>query len=229
MNFASITHTGLMRRENQDYLGSQKTDSGYVFIVCDCVGGLPKGALASRVAVESILSDFSGKIDDAEGMLRKSLTNAHENVDKASNKFIGTTVTALYLENRTAFAAWCGDSRIYQFQDQSIKWMSRDHNVLHDILNRGIGKGDVYQNPQAITRFLGRKENHQSDFHKFHINPGDVILLCSDGLHGFIIEPDIIKATTEFSPKIASGMLEKKLLSKKIGAPDNFSWIIIHI
>ena len=229
MNFVSISHTGLVRKKNQDFHGNQKTKKGHIFIVCDGISSLPKGALASRVAVESILSDFSGNIDDAESMLQRSFINAHENVIKASNKIIGTTVTALYLEEGTAFAAWCGDSRIYQFQNNRIKWMSRDHNVLHDILNRGIGKGDVYQNPQAITRFLGRTENHQPDFHKFHIDPGDIIILCSDGLHGFILEPDIIQATTEFSPQIASDMLKKKLLSKEMGAPDNFTWYIIHI
>ena len=229
MEFISTTHAGFVRNENQDYLGNLKTENGHIFIVCDGIGGLPKGALASRVAVESILSDFSGSIDDPKNILQQSLSNAHQNVYKASNKLIGTTVTALYLEKGTAFAAWCGDSRIYQFQDHRIKWMSRDHNVLHDILNRGKGKGDVFQNPEAITRFLGRTESHQPEFFKFHVNIGDIVLLCSDGLHRFIMEPEIIQSTTNFSLFTANDMLEKRLLSEEVGAPDNFTWYIIHI
>ena len=229
MNFISTTHKGCVRDENQDFLGNQKTRNGHVFIVCDGVSGLPNGALASHIAVESILSTFLENSDSPEIMIQKSLTNAHNNVVKASTNNIGTTVTLVYFEEGIAYAAWCGDSRIYQFRDYAIEWMSRDHNILHDILNKGKGKGDVFQNPQAITRFLGREEGHQPDFHKFHVDSGDIVLLCSDGLHGFILEPDIIQATTEFSPQIASDMLKKKLLSKEMGAPDNFTWYIIHI
>ena len=107
--------------------------------------------------------------------------------------------------------------------------MSQDHNVLHDVLNKGQSRGDVFQNPLAITRFLGRPDNHETDILKFHTDPGDNILICSDGLHGFIMEPDIIHAITNNSPQESSDFLERKLLTEEIGAPDNFTWYIIQI
>ena len=229
MNFISTTHKGCVRDENQDFLGNQKTRNGHVFIVCDGVSGLPNGALASHIAVESILSTFLENSDSPEIMIQKSLTNAHNNVVKASTNNIGTTVTLVYFEEGIAYAAWCGDSRIYQFRDYAIEWMSRDHNILHDILNKGHSRGDIFQNPQAITRFLGRIGNHKPDIHKFYVDTNDKILLCSDGLHGFVVEPDIVQTITKFSINKANDILENKLLSEKLGAPDNFTWYIISI
>lgn len=229
MDFASTTHKGLVRKENQDLLGNLKLQNGYLFVVCDGVGGLPKGALASRIAVDTILTHFSGISENIEHLLKQSIFYAHENIVKASKNRIGTTVTAVYLENGNSYAAWCGDSRIYHFRDHGIEWMSRDHNVLHDVLNKGQGRGDMFQNPHAITRFLGNTSNHEIDLYKFHSDPGDHILICSDGLSGFIMEQDIVHAVTQNSPQEASDLLEKKLLAKEIGAPDNFTWYIIQL
>ena len=69
----------------------------------------------------------------------------------------------------------------------------------------------------------------KSDYNSFQVEAGDYILLCSDGLSNFLSEPDIIHAVTNNSPQVASDLMEKKLLSEDIGAPDNFAWYIIHI
>ena len=229
MNFSSTTHIGLERQENQDYLAHLNTGEGDLFIVCDGLSGLPNGALASKTAVESILSDFSGRLYDPVGLLCKSLVNANEIVVNASTNPLGTTVVAVYLQDGTATAAWCGDSRIYHFRDHDIQWMTQDHNVLHDILNKGKASGGLFLNPQAITRYLGMEEYPKGDYCQYDVESGDCILLCSDGLHGFIMEPDIIHAVMGHPPEKASEILEKKLLSEKIGAPDNFTWYIINI
>lgn len=229
MNFVSKTHKGRIRKENQDYLGNKINKDEYIFIVCDGLSGLPEGALASQETVKSILSCFSGKISNPEYFFKNSFKISHDRLKKASKKIIGTTVAALYLKDKTACAAWCGDSRIYQFRCGNVKWMSTDHNVLHDILNKGQSRGDIFQNPEAITRFLGNEGFHRPEVHTFHVNSGDIILVCSDGLHRFIMEPDIIDCVFKFSLKKTNTILEEKLLSKEICAPDNFSWYIIQI
>ena len=227
---AKTTHIGLVRTENQDSLGYIKVGTNDLFVICDGVGGLPNGALASKTAVDSIISDFS-MISSAgpETHLQSAMKKAQKAVMKANPKPLGTTVVALYLDGGTAYAAWCGDSRIYHFRNNILHWMSRDHNILHDILNKGKSRGSMFMNPQALNRFFGREFEVKSDYYSFSVEAGDYLLLCSDGLSSFLMESDIIHAITNNSPQDASDLMEKKLLAEEIGAPDNFTWHIIQI
>ena len=107
--------------------------------------------------------------------------------------------------------------------------MSRDHNILHDILNKGKSRGSIFMNPQALNRFFGREFEVESEYYSFSVKAGDYLLLCSDGLSNFLMEHDIIHAITNNSPQEASDLMERKLLTEEIGAPDNFTWYIIQI
>ena len=230
MIFSTTSHIGLIRKENQDAMGYLKTDSGELFIVCDGVGGLPNGALASKTAVDSILADFASDSKDLpEIQLKAAMQKAQNVVMNTNPKPLGTTAVVVYLLEGTAYAGWCGDSRIYHFRDHDIRWMSRDHNVLHDILNKGGSRGSIFLNPQALNRFFGSEFEVKSEFYSFKVDPGDQILLCSDGLSNFLMEPDIINAVTQNSPQEASDLMERKLLGETVGAPDNFTWYIIQI
>ena len=227
---ANTTHVGLVRAENQDALGYIKVGANDLFVVCDGVGGLPNGALASKTALDSIIADFTMMSSaEPETQLQSAMQKAQKAVIKTNPKPLGTTVVALYLGDGTAYTAWCGDSRIYHFRDNLLLWMSRDHNVLHDILNKGKSRGSIFMNPQALNRFFGREFEVKSDYYSFAVEPGDQLLLCSDGLSNFLMEPDIIQAVTNNSPQDASNLMERKLLTEEIGAPDNFTWYIIKI
>ena len=230
MIFATTSHIGLIRKEKQDALGYLKTNDGELFVVCDGVSGLPNGALASKTAVDSILENFSSNLKGRpEIQLKTAMQYAQKAVMKINPKPLGTTAVAVYFHEGTAYIGWCGDSRIYHFRDHDIRWMSRDHNVLHDILNKGRSKGNIFLNPQALNRFFGRDFEVKSEFYSFIVEPGDQILLCSDGLSNFLLEPDIIHAVTQNSPQEASDLMERKLLGETVGAPDNFTWYIIQI
>jgi len=230
MIFASTSNIGLIRKENQDALGYLKTDSSELFVVCDGVSGLPNGALASKTVVDSILAVFSSKTKGRpEIQVQTAMQKAQNVVMNTNPKPLGATAVVVYLLEGTAYAGWCGDSRIYHFRDHDIRWMSRDHNVLHDILNKGGSRGSIFLNPQALNRFFGSEFEVKSEFYSFIVEPGDQILLCSDGLSNFLMEPDIIHAITNNSPQDASELMERKLLTKEIGAPDNFTWYIIQI
>ena len=230
MIFASTSNIGLIRKENQDALGYLKTDSGELFVVCDGVSGLPNGALASKTVVDSILAVFSSNSKGRpEIQVQTAMQKAQNAIMNTNPKPLGTTAVAVYLLEGTAYTGWCGDSRIYHFRDHDICWMSRDHNVLHDILNKGGSRGSIFLNPQALNRFFGSEFEVKSEFYSFIVEPGDQILLCSDGLSNFLMEPDIIHAITNNSPQDASGLMKRKLFTEEIGAPDNFTWYIIQI
>ena len=229
MIFASNNHIGLIKKENQDQIKYTKTNNGSLFIVCDGLGGLPNGGIASKLCIDNIPSYFAGEIQNPEDIIKKSILNAHKIITKYSSQMIGSTLALTYIENNSVFAAWCGDSRIYHIRNKDIIWMSRDHTVLHDILNRGLGEKKHLQSPNAITRFLGNKKNHNPDIHTFKIIKNDIVLVCSDGLHNFLMEPQIINALCSNSAKKASKIMEVELLNNNLNAPDNFSWYIINI
>ena len=230
MIFSSISHIGLIRKENQDAIGHLETEFGSLYIICDGVGGLPNGALASKIAVDSIISIFSNSIKDSpELQLQQAMEYGQKSVRKANPKPLGTTVATCFFHKNTVYTSWCGDSRIYHLRNNEIIWMSKDHSVLHDILNKGKGSGGMFMNPQALNRFFGREFKVKSDYYSFDVDVGDQILICSDGLSNFLPEPDIIHAITNNSPDEASDIMKRKLLSEEIDAPDNFSWYIIHI
>jgi len=227
---ANTTHAGLVRSENQDALGHIKVGDNDLFVVCDGVGGLPRGALASKTALDSIIADFTMMSSaEPETHLQSAMQKAQKAVMKTNPKPLGTTVVVLYLSDGFAYTVWCGDSRIYHFRDNLLLWMSRDHNVLHDILNKGKSRGGMFMNPQALNLFFGREFEVKSDYYSFSVETGDHLLLCSDGLSNFLMEPDIVQAVTNNSPRDASDIMERKLVTDEIGAPDNFTWYIIQI
>ncbi len=229
MIYASTSHVGLVKKENQDALGHIDTELGSLFVVCDGVSGLPNGALASQIALDSILAYYSKSSRSSEKRLKSAMQCGQKSVMKANPKPLGTTAAVCSINEDIAYISWCGDSRIYHFRCGNIIWMSLDHNILHDLLNKGSGRGGMFMNPRALNRFFGREFEVKPDYYSIKIEKGDQILICSDGLSNFLSEPDIIYYVTNNAPQIASNLMEKKLLSREIGAPDNFTWYIIHI
>jgi protein phosphatase len=230
MIYSSKSHVGLVKKENQDSLGHLITDLGTLFIVCDGVSGLPNGALASQTALESILLGYSESSSGSlEIKLKDAMLNGQKSVMRANPKPMGTTAAVCFINEDVAYISWCGDSRIYHFRDGNILWMSQDHNVLHDILNKGLDQSRTFMSPNILNRFFGRKFEVKVDYHSFRIESEDKILICTDGLSDFLSEQDLIYAVTRNSPQVGSDLMETKLLSDEIGAPDNFTWYILQI
>ena len=228
MIFSSKTHTGLIKEENQDSIGHKQYEDYNIFVVCDGIGGLPNGALASKTAVDVILNSFiQGHQQTIQSKLEQCMNIGQESVKNIYSKKMGTTAAVCVITKNTAFAAWCGDSRIYHLRNNSVFWISKDHNVLHDLLNKGLGKKGALQNSRALNRFFGMAPKAASDYHSFEIIKGDRILVCSDGLTNFLSETQIIDLITNNDPEDASNLLTYQLLSERIGAPDNFSWYIV--
>ena len=85
------------------------------------------------------------------------------------------------------------------YLNNQIIWLSKDHNVLHDILNKGYGHREMFMNPKTLNRFFGKGSDVLSEYFSFNIEEGDQVLLCSDGLSNFLPETEIIHAITQHS------------------------------
>tara|TARA_Y100001970_G_C14211805_1_gene847378 strand:- start:85 stop:786 length:702 start_codon:yes stop_codon:yes gene_type:complete len=233
MNFASITNKGSIKKDNEDYLGNIKTKRGHLFAVCDGLSTMKKSKISSRMAINTILTLFSEEENDPIDpivLIENIIKKAHYSlISLDDDDSVGTTVALVYLENNNIYSAWCGDSRIYHFHNNSIEWISRDHNVLHDILNKGISAGKMYRNPHALTRFLGSNDNHLPEIVKLSLSSNDKLLICTDGLSNFLSEPFITKTINGHDIYTASDILFDALMQQNTGSPDNFTWYLIEI
>ena len=230
MKFTSITSRGSIKIHNEDFLGEIKTKKGHLFVVCDGLSIMKNSKISSHTAINTILKLFPQKEMDPILLIESIIKKAHCSIRSLDdNNSVGTTIAMVYLENNDVYSAWCGDSRIYHFHKNSIEWISRDHNVLHDILNKGISSGKMFMNPQALTRFLGSGDNHLPEIVKFSASSSDKLLICTDGLSNFLSEPFITKTINNYDIYTASNILFETLMQKNIGAPDNFTWFLVEV
>lgn len=198
-NSFGITNVGAVRKINEDAF-LNRPDLG-VWAVADGMGGHAAGDVASQIVVDRLAqlpanSGLSALIDAAEDRLleanRKLLTLAMRQKERT----IGSTVLALVARGRHAACLWAGDSRLYRIRGQHIEQMMQDHAMVEDLVASGlITREEAADHPQAnrITRAIGAMPSLFMDIELFAIRPGDIYLLCSDGLYKELSNDEIIK------------------------------------
>ncbi|MGA9852790.1 MAG: protein phosphatase 2C domain-containing protein [Gammaproteobacteria bacterium] len=194
-----ITNVGSVRKTNEDAF-LNRPDLG-VWAVADGMGGHAGGDLASQIVVDRLAqlpanSKLSALIDAAEDRLldanRKLLTLAMRQKERT----IGSTVVALFARGHNAACLWAGDSRLYRIRGRRIEQMMQDHAMVEDLIASGlITREEAADHPQAnrITRAIGAMPSLFLDLEIFAIRPGDIYLLCSDGLYKELGDDEIAK------------------------------------
>lgn len=194
-----ITNIGAVRKINEDAF-LDRPDLG-VWAVADGMGGHAAGDVASQIVVER-LGQLSGNgklstlLDGAEDRLieanRKLLTLAmHE-----KERTIGSTAVVLLARGRHAACVWAGDSRLYRIRDHGIEQMMQDHAMIEELVASGlITRAEAASHPQAnrITRAIGAMPGLFLDVELFALEPGDIYLLCSDGLYKELSDEEIAR------------------------------------
>lgn len=199
----SITDIGKKRKLNQDYVYTSETPVGplpNLFLVADGMGGHKAGDYASRCAIETIV-DYIGRTGDVEpvGILEAAVSRANEMVrykassDEAYNG-MGTTLVAATIEGNRMRVANVGDSRLYVVGSRKINQITRDHSYVEEMVRMGeIRRDQARSHPDKniITRAVGAEENIAVDFFDVTLQPGDIVLMCSDGLTNMIEDEEI--------------------------------------
>lgn len=181
--------------------------NGCLLVVADGMGGMNAGEVASQTAVETIARYFSdpkiNKMELTDGnvrkWMRKSIIEADSAIKKAASKDkekegMGTTVAMLWILNEKAYYAWCGDSRIYRYNEGTLDQLSNDHSYVYEVLHLSEEEAFTHPNNNIITRCLGNPgeqavpEIPQPE----RIAQGDLFLLCSDGFCGIIRNSEIV-------------------------------------
>jgi serine/threonine protein phosphatase PrpC len=209
LEFAELTDTGLTRDQNEDAVGhvlpesaAQVQSQGWFFCMADGMGAHAKGEVASHLAVDTAAEGFR-KIP--KGVMHVSLLprlvqaansavydagHAHSGVGAP----MGCTFVACALRFDSAVVSHVGDSRCYLLRSGTLTQLTHDHTMANEQVRLGIlsvedaGSGE---GRHLLTRSLGQELFVAADTITVNIIPGDLLFLCTDGLHGYVDEPKI--------------------------------------
>jgi PPM family protein phosphatase len=185
------TDTGLQRRANEDSLLARAP----LFVVADGMGGAQAGEVASKIAVESFQAGLAHDASPEEGLVAHALA-ANARIHELSRRHaeqagMGTTLTAVYVGEDEVAIAHVGDSRAYCLRDEELLRLTDDHSLVDELIREGrLTPEEAEEHPQRsiITRALGPEETVEVDTRSFRARPGDLYLLCSDGLTSMVGE-----------------------------------------
>ena len=226
----AVTDTGLVREHNEDrYCAAAGLG---LWAVADGMGGLARGDWAATMVVEAI--DGLQRVDDFEAMLsataaaiRAANTKIYAE-SQARGTQMGSTVVVLMVRDRRFALLWAGDSRAYLLRDRHLHQLSRDHSQVQELIDRGLltpAAAATHPLRHVLTRAVGVAEPLELDTISDAIAPGDVFLLCSDGLHGVIDEAEIVAQLETIDSTEVAGAMVARCLER--GAPDNVTVVTI--
>lgn len=227
-SFAARSDVGNVREHNEDsYL--VKTP---LFVVADGMGGHEAGEVASRIAVTT-MEAHTPKSTSPEA-LANAVIMANEAVlqgaqDGTGKPGMGTTLTAAFVYEDEVTIAQVGDSRAYLLHDDELHRITRDHSLVADLIEQGrLTESEARFHPQrsVITRALGSDPHMQPDLYTLHVEEGDRLLLCSDGLSSMVCD-DVIEEAMLANPipdDACEALVEEALAA---GGLDNVTVVVI--
>lgn len=209
---ASLSDVGREREENQDSCGIFEDAKGRrLLLVADGMGGHRGGQQASQLAVAAIGEYLRGRAEEAPlELLRGAVSEANRRIreEAARNpELTGMGTTAVLLLLDAAAEAWVGhvgDSRAYRLSRGSLEELTRDHSVRRLLIDGGMPPEDADRHPDAhaLTRALGAEDDVEVEVARVSLLPGDVFLLCSDGLWGLVDAAQIRKLLSSLEPDV---------------------------
>ncbi|MGI9554218.1 MAG: Stp1/IreP family PP2C-type Ser/Thr phosphatase [Thermodesulfobacteriota bacterium] len=236
---SSVSDIGKIRQNNEDSYLELKIDErdGYslLLVVADGMGGHNAGEVASKTVVESIESYFKSEesnlnSDKTLSHLKESIEKANSAVIKASAsdeslKGMGSTCTAIMILNNMTFVAHVGDSRAYLIRGKKINQITKDHTLAEKMLESGIiTKEEAKTSPHRnmLMKAIGIEDKVEVEtYDPFNVKPGDVYLLCSDGLTEYLEEEELCSIINIYEPQEACKLLVN--IANKRGGKDNIT------
>ncbi len=242
MRVYGISDVGRRRRNNEDsYLIDRveifedgKKRVFYVLAVADGMGGHAAGEVASGLAVERLtaapLTYLAGDVEGIRKIIEFVNKKVHERSEKM-NKKMGTTLVAALIEGTTGYIFNVGDSRAYLFRKGKLRRITKDHSVIQELLDKGlITKEEAATHPDrhVITMAIGTKDHVNPDTYTIHFERGDLLMLCSDGVHDMLNDEEleaIMNENTRLSD--IAGEIVKQANEK--GGKDNITVVLARI
>ena len=223
------TDVGRVRKQNEDSVYA--ADAQRLFAVADGMGGHRAGEVASSMAVEALRARLQARQPDLQ-LMRQAFEEANRRISCAAEKDerlqgMGTTMTALWQTERSVLIAHVGDSRVYLLRRGRLRQVTDDHSVVAELLRCGLitpqeARRHPYRN--VITRSLGSAPTVEVDLLERDREPGDLWLLCTDGLSNMLTDREMEALLVSLPPQKAADALMQKAL--EAGGTDNITLIL---
>ena len=223
--------TGRQRRANEDSLLARSP----LFVIADGMGGAQAGEVASKLAVDAFqsgLPDSSAPELALAALAQAANARIHElSHASAEHAGMGTTLTAVYVTEEEVAIAHVGDSRAYCLRDGELLRLTDDHSLVDELMRQGrLTPEEAVEHPQrsVITRALGPEGMVEVDTRSFRARPGDVYLLCSDGLTTMISEEQVA-AILLAHPRLRDAGEALIAAANDAGGRDNITVVLIRL
>lgn len=244
LSYAEACDRGKKREENQDHVRHFTTPLGEVVIVADGIGGYGGGSIAARMVVDSFETWFASlpagtppaqAIADAAAHANANIMEAAAHGDAANARMGSTVVMALIVQDGAGTQAWLGhvgDSRGYLCRQGQLTRLTRDHSTVQALIDQGaIRPEDAANHPDrsVLLRSVGHTAQCEIEMSVVPLEQGDTLLLCSDGLWGFVPEASIesVLAGPDASMDAAAAALLD--LALEAGGLDNIGIELVHV
>lgn len=241
-----LTHVGQVRSTNQDSFLLKPERQLYV--VADGMGGHAGGEIASSLCVQEISTYLEKKSDvflankadlkhpdpriahvQADAINHASTKIYERALENPNLKGMGTTATLCQIVDKQAYLAHVGDSRCYLLRCGFIYQLTNDHSLVGEQVRAGLitkEEAELHHLRNVITRSVGYQEEEDVDTTSIALEPGDLLVMCSDGLHGKVTDKEISTLVTGHKLKATSKLID---LANERGGDDNITVVIVEI
>ena len=248
LDVASLSHPGMVRSHNEDSIGTD-VEIGLA-VLADGMGGYNAGEVASGIAVAMLTTEMKQALESnephaidasgetlAEKFVRENSAKANAAIyqtAKSQPQYSGmgtTLVVALFFDNRMA-VGHIGDSRLYRLRKDVFEQVTRDHSLLQEQIDSGMitkEQARYSQNKNLVTRAVGIDPEVETEIHTYNVEPGDIYLLCSDGLSDMVQDEDIHSTLSTLQANLPLAAKQLVQLANDSGGRDNISVILVRI
>lgn len=249
LEIASCTDPGMIRSHNEDSVAADAANG--LVVLADGMGGYNAGEVASGMATAVITTELQHALDKrplhyvepssgvplAQRLLAEQIAKANSSIYQAAQSEaqyagMGTTlVAAIFYDNRVA-VAHIGDSRLYRLRGDRLEQLTKDHSLLQEQIDSGMltaEQAKFSQNKNLVTRALGIEIIVEPEISEFETVPGDIYLLCSDGLNDMVSDEDMAMTLQTLSVNLRLAAQQLVQLANDNGGRDNISVILVKV
>lgn len=248
LEIATATDPGMVRSHNEDSIAAD-AEIGLA-VLADGMGGYNAGEVASGIAVAMLTTEMKQALENqqphaidgsgtplAAKLIMENSAKANTAIyqtAKSQPQYTGmgtTLVAALFYDNRMT-VGHIGDSRLYRLRKDQFEQITRDHSLLQEQIDSGMitkEQARYSQNKNLVTRAVGIDPEVETEVHTYAVEPGDIYLLCSDGLSDMVTDEDIHAALSTLQANLPLAAKQLVQLANDNGGRDNISVILVRV
>lgn len=244
IEIATATHAGMVRSHNEDSIAADAAAG--LAVLADGMGGYNAGEVASGIAVAMISAELkkalAARSEDfdiaaAERLVGEHAVRAnnaifHASQNQAQYAGMGTTLVVMLLHDNSLVVGHIGDSRLYRFREGRLEQVTRDHSLLQEQIDSGLitkEQARHSQNKNLVTRAVGIDPEVEAEVHSYPVQPGDIYLLCSDGLNDMVTDEDMELTLGSLQANLPLAAEQLVQQANDNGGRDNVSVILVRV